>query len=417
MFLRLLVQSFRRQRRRKALAATAIALGVTVATAMLIVATDIGDKMNRELRSYGANLVVFPAADSLDVEIGGINHKPATLNAYLRESDLPRIKTIFWKHNIVGFAPMLPVRMTLRGREVELLGTYLAKRVRVEDEIFTEGVRRIYPWWRVDGEWPNDDAAEIVVGERLAGLLGWRRGSRVLIGGQSVSVTGILSTGGAEDDKVVAPLWLAQRLAARPGAVARIYVSALTTPENELARRDPSTMTPDTYERWYCTPYVQSIAKQLQEAIPDSKAEQLRQVAQNEGRVLTRIRGLMLLVSAAALLASALAVSAAMATTILERKPEIGLMKAIGAGHAAVATLLFVEAGLVALFGGSAGFGFGVLLARQIARMVFDARIEIAPMLYPLVVIVAVAVTFAGSVSSIRRAMQFDPAIVLRGDA
>lgn len=417
MFLRLLVQSFRRQRRRKALAATAIALGVTVATAMLIVATDIGDKMNRELRSYGANLVVFAAADSLDVEIGGINYKPATLNTYLRESDLPRIKTIFWKHNIVGFAPMLPTRMTLRGREVELLGTYFAKRVRVEDEIFTEGVRRIYPWWRVAGEWPNDDAAEIVIGERLAGLLGWRRDSRVLIGGESVKVTGILSTGGAEDDKVVAPLWLAQHLAARPGAVSRIYVSALTTPENELARRDPSTMTPETYERWYCTPYVQSIAKQLQEAIPSSKAEQLRQVAQNEGRVLTRIRGLMLLVSAAALLASALAVSAAMATTILERKREIGLMKAIGAGHAAVATLLFVEAGLVALLGGSAGFGFGVLLARQIARMVFDARVEIAPMLYPLVVIVAVVVTFSGSVSSIRRAMRFDPAIVLRGDA
>ena len=417
MFLRLLVQSFLRQQRRKALAATAIALGVTVATAMLIVAADIGDKMNRELRSYGANLVVFAAADSLDVEIGGINYKPATLNAYLRESDLPRIKTIFWKHNIVGFAPMLPARVTLRGREVEFLGTWFAKRVRVEEEIFTEGVRRIYPWWRVDGEWPHDDAAEIVVGERLGRLLGWRRGSRVLIGGQSLVVTGILSTGGAEDDKVVAPLWLAQHLAARPGAVSRIYVSALTTPENELARRDPSTMTPETYERWYCTPYVQSIAKQLQEIIPGSKAEQLRQVAQNEGRVLTRIRGLMLLVSAAALLASALAVSAAMATTILERKREIGLMKAIGAGHAAVAALLFVEAGLVAILGGSAGFGFGVLLARQIARMIFDARVEIAPMLYPLVVIVAIVVTFAGSVSSIRRAMRFDPAIVLRGDA
>ena len=65
-------------------------------------------------------------------------------------------------------------------------------------------------------------------------------------------------------------------------------------------------MGPELYDRWYCSPYPQSIAFNLQETIPHSHAEQIRQVAQNEGTVLSRITGLMLLVTLAALLASAL---------------------------------------------------------------------------------------------------------------
>ncbi len=88
------------------------------------------------------------------------------------------------------------------------------------------------------------------------------------------------------------------------------------------------------FDRWYCSPYVQSIAYQLQEVIPHSHAEQIRQVAQNEGTVLSRIKGLMLLITLAALMAAALAVSAAMATAIFERRGEVGLMKALGASSA-----------------------------------------------------------------------------------
>src|ERR1700737_5263173 len=113
MFLRLVFESFRRQKRRKLLAGVAIALGVAVATAMVAVATDIGDKIGRELRSYGANLIVTPQEDTLDVEIGGVNLKPPSDGASLNEKDLPKIRGTFWHTNIVGFAPMLPVSVTL----------------------------------------------------------------------------------------------------------------------------------------------------------------------------------------------------------------------------------------------------------------------------------------------------------------
>jgi putative ABC transport system permease protein len=420
MFVRLVYESFRRQKRRKLLAGAAITLGVTVATAMIAVATDIGDKINRELRTIGANLLVTPQEDSLDVEIGGVNLKPPSDGAFLDEADLPKIKGTFWHNNITGFAPMLPVNVKLerdgQQQDVTLLGTYFAKQLSFGKDNFTTGVRTTHPWWRVSGAWPDDNSQDVLVGEKLAGSLGEKSGDELSLLGKNFHVSGILSTGGAEDDQIVAPLAVAQEILGKPGAVRRVYVSALTKPEDALARRDPKSLSGPMYDRWYCSPYPQSIAYQLQEAIPHSHAEQIRQVAQNEGTVLTRIEGLIFLITLAALLASALAVSAAMATAIFERRAEVGLMKALGASKLAVASIFFAEATLLALLGGLAGFAAGGLLARQIGRSIFDSQIGIQPVLLPVVLVVAVLVTFAGSAAAIRRAVQLDPVFALRGE-
>src|SRR5512146_306377 len=174
MFATLVYQSFHRQRRRKLLAAIAITLGVSVATAMIAVATEIRDKINREQRSYGANLAVTTDEDTLDVEIAGLNLRPASDGAFLNESDLPKIKQgMFWTNNIVAFAPMLPVPVSLDGRQVELLGTYFAKQI---NPAFTTGVRTTHPWWKVNGAWPDDNSSDVLLGERLAQQLGRKTG-------------------------------------------------------------------------------------------------------------------------------------------------------------------------------------------------------------------------------------------------
>src|SRR5215475_2167532 len=419
MFARLLYESFRRQKRRKLLAGIAITLGVTVATAMIAVATDIGDKINRELRSYGANLLVTPQEDTIDVEIGGVNLKPPSDGNFLSESDLPKIKGTFWRHNILGFSPMLPVTVTAGkpGRDATLVGTYFAKQLTFGKDQFTTGVRNTHPWWKVNGAWPADDSSDILVGENLSQKLQAHTEDTLALNGHGHHIAGILSTGGPEDNQILAPLALAQQLLAKPDAVRRVYVSALTKPEDALARRDPKTMSGELWDRWYCSPYVQSLAYQLQEAIPHSHAEQIRQVAQNEGTVLSRIKGLMLLITLAALFASALAVSAAMATAIFERRREVGLMKALGAGNFAVAALFFAESALLAVFSGLAGFFAGSWLAHRVGYSIFASQITIEPILFPIIMAIAVAVTFAGSAAAIRRAVKFDPVFALRGDA
>src|SRR6201984_3343415 len=109
MFLRLVSDSFARRPRHKLLTGAALALGMAVATAALSVSLDVGDRLAREFRSLGANLVITPQADSLPLEIGGVDYRPVNAGAFLPEADLSKIKTIFWHNNIIGFSPALEI--------------------------------------------------------------------------------------------------------------------------------------------------------------------------------------------------------------------------------------------------------------------------------------------------------------------
>lgn len=417
MFARLVYESFRRQTQRKLLVAIAVTLGATVSTAMIGMALGIGDKISHELRTYGANLVVTPEEDNLDVQIGSVDLKPASAGAFLDEASLPKIKGIFWRNNIAAFTPELPVTVQTSERSVTLLGTYFSKPLKFGNEQFTAGTRTTFPWWKVQGAWPADDSQDVLVGEKLASELHVRSGDQITFEGAAHQVSGILSTGSAEDNQIVAPLAIAQAALRKPGAVRKVFVSAVTKPEDAFARRNPDSLGPADRDRWYCSPYPQSIAYQLQEVIPHSHAEQIRQVAQNEGNVLSRITGLMLLITLAALLTSGLAVSAAMATAMFERRQEVGLMKALGAGHFSLSVIFITESVLLACIGGVVGFACGTLLTHALGRAIFGSSITVTPVLLPVILGIAVAVTFGGSAVAIRRAVKYDPVLALRGEA
>jgi putative ABC transport system permease protein len=417
MFVRLVYESFRRQTQRKLLVAIAVTLGATVSTAMIGIALGIGDKISHELRSYGANLVVTPEEDNLDVQIGSVDLKPSGSGAYLDETALPKIKGIFWRNNIAAFTPEFPVTVQVGGDNVTLLGTYFSKSLKFGTDQFTTGARTTYPWWKVQGAWPGDDSQDFLVGEKLASRLGVHSGSQIEVNGARHLVSGILSAGRTEDDQIVAPLPVAQAITGKPGVIRTVFVSAVTKPEDAFARRNPDSLNPADRDRWYCSPYPQSIAYQLQEAIPHSHAEQIRQVAQNEGNVLSRITGLMLLITLAALFTSGLAVSAAMATAMFERRTEVGLMKALGAGHFSLSAIFITESVLLACIGGVVGFAAGALLTRALGRAIFGSSLSVPPVLLLVILAIAVAVTFGGSAVAIRRAVKYDPVLALRGEA
>jgi putative ABC transport system permease protein len=427
MFFRLLFESFRRQKRRKVVAFVAIALGMSIATAMIAVGAGIGDKVGEELRSTGANLLVTPIEDTLDVNLGGVDLKPASEGGFIHESDLPKMKSVFWGHNILGFAPFLSDSKTFtkdgHAFDAELIGTYFAQPFSYGKQTFTTGVRSVNRWWQVEGDWPQDDRAQpqdepaVLAGSKLAQRSGLAIGDTIEVGGNKLRVSGILNSGGAEDQAIVAPLHLVQQILGKPNAVRRVIVSALTKPEDAFGRRDPSKLSGADRDRWYCSPYANSIAFQIREVLPNVRVDQIRQVEQNQGKVLTSVSGMMLLLTLAALLASALAVSAAMAATILERRQEVGLMKSLGASNAAVASLFLAEAGTMAVVGGGVGFLAGTAIARHIGESIFGSSITVHPVILAVVIVGALLVTFLGSAGPVRHAMQFDPAVVLRGDA
>lgn len=427
MFFRLLMESFRRQRRRKLLAGLAILLGTTAVTAMLAIGASVGDAINRELSSYGANLVVTPKADTLDVEMGGVSIRPATAGSYLHEADLTKLKGIFWRNNITDISPELPLDVTLAtstqttARTAPALGLWFRHALHYgagsSAETYTMGAPAMHPWWKLRGNWPTDGATtEAVLGSTLAAQDHLALGDSLLINGAQIRITGIVSAGDATDRMVLLPLALAQQIVGHPGAVRRVYVSALTKPEDALARRNPDSLPPKLRDRWYCSPYANSIAYQIQEALPYAHAEQIRRVAQGEGTILQRISGLMWLVALAALLSAAFAVAASMTTAILERQQEIGLMRALGASRAAVANLFFAETTLLALLSGTLGYLLGSLLANRIGQQIFQSAIPFNPVLLPAALGLAVFVSLAGGAPSVIRTLRMDPAVVLRED-
>ncbi|MGA2483763.1 MAG: ABC transporter permease [Candidatus Acidiferrales bacterium] len=433
MFLRIVGECFARRPRRKILAAVVLSLGMAVATAMLSVSLDIGDRLAREFRRLGANLLVTPHADSLRLEIGGVDYRPANAGAFLPESDLAKLREIFWRNNVVGFAPILEVPVSAvaispappesaRGAfRATLIGTWSAHAIMSPDgSRFVTGIEKTNPWWQTDGRWFTEGSDECVMGVKFAQRNGLHIGNviRVAAGTRTaaLAVTGLLSSGGSEEDSIVAPLAIAQQLDGKMGQYRRLDVSVLTRPEDAFARRDPATMTPEEYDRWYCTPYISSIALQIGQALPGTDVRPIRRVAEGEGQMLSHISVLMWLVTFAALFASALAVGATSAATVLERQVEIGLMKALGAGTRLVAALLVAEQLLLGLVGGALGYAAGILLARLLGESVFGEAPDESLLVLPVILALAVIVTLAGSLFPLRGAVRHDPAMVLRGE-
>jgi len=449
MFLRIVADSFGRRPRHKLLTGAALALGMGVVTAVLSVSLDVGDRLAKEFRSLGANLVVTPQADSLPLEIGGVDFRPVNAGAYLPEADLPKLKTIFWHNNIVGFAPILEDRATvfvnppsanlnsLRSYDilhpaepptVSTVGTWAQHKFSLSDgSSFATGIDKINPWWQVQGRWFSEGLRECLVGQALARRMGFHIGDHIYLGGSGPRVvlqsslpqflvTGLLSTGGAEDDAIILPLDVAQHLSERPGQYRKLYVSALTKPEDAFAKRDPKSFTPTEYDRWFCTPYISSIAFQIQQELPGTDVRVIRKVAEGEGQILTRVRMLLWLVTGAALLAAVLAVGASSAASVIERRTEIGLMKALGAGSGTVGFLLAAEQLLLAFVGGGVGYSLGIVLARLLGQKIFGAAPEPSLIVFLVVIALAAGVTVLGSALPLRRASQYEPAPILRGE-
>ncbi len=428
MFLRLVADSFGRRPRRKLLTGAALALGMAVVTAAFSVSLDVGDRLAHEFRGLGANLLITSQADSLPLEIGGVDYRPVDAGSYLPERDLGKLKTIFWRNNIVGFAPVLEVPVTAKPFSSEaspitttLIGTWAHHSVAIPDgRTYVTGMEKTNSWWHVDGRWFDDQASECLVGKSLAARLGVKVGDELSIHVSDPSIgfkiTGILSSGGPEDDAIIVPLNRAQLLAGKSGEYRRLYVSALTKPEDDFARRNPSTMNAADLERWSCSPYASSIAYQIQQVLPGVDARVIRRVAEGEGAILTRVRTLLWLATFAALLAAVLAVGASSAASVIERRSEIGLMKAIGAGSGTIGFLLAAEQLLLAFVGGGVGYALGIILARILGERIFGVAPEPSILVFVVVIVLAALVTLLGSAIPLRRASRYEPAPILRGE-
>ena len=446
MLARMLFQSWRFGIKRKLLAIITIFLAAGLVSALLAVSIDIGDKMAKELKSYGANILVEPASNAALPD--ELSHS-ASLSSqdFLDEKELPNIKDIFWRNNIVGFSPLLSANVQVTKssqhstvlsapKTINILGTFFDHNIAVPDEEdYHTGQRIISPYWKVKGEWVDDlnnDFGEIVpalAGEQLAKSNDWKIGDKLSLSytndnGESqqsaVEIKGILSTGGTEDNQLVMPLSAAQNLLGLEGKVQSVRVSALTVPENDLSRKaraNTDALDAEAYDRWYCTAYVSSISHQLEEAISGAMVRPIWQVAASEGVVIGKIQLLLAVVTFAALIAAAMGIASLMSAGIIERSKEIGLMKALGAYQWQITLLFYCEAVLSALVGGIFGCLAGWGLAKFIGAALFGAPLDFAWIVVPCVLVLSILIAVIGTWFPAHKIAKLYPVEVLYGRA
>ncbi len=433
MLWRMLFQSWKHGLKRKLLAILTIFLAAGLVSALLAVSIDIGDKMAKELKSYGANILVEPASSAILPEMNSGNISLATQD-FIDEKELPNIKDIFWRNNIVGFAPLLGAEVEVEGgQSVSVLGTFFDRPIAVPDEDdYHTGQKIISPYWQVEGEWVDDsqsrfdDVVPALIGAQLAKSRQWTIGQRLTLRYQSaesnhsvhIEIKGIVATGGGEEQQLIMPLSAVQKLLDLEGKVQAIKVSALTVPENELSRKaraNVDSLDAAEYDRWYCTAYVSSISHQLEEAISGAVVRPIWQVAASEGVVIEKIQLLLGVVTIAALIAAAMGIASLMTTTIIERSKEIGLMKALGAYQWQIVLLFYCEAVISALIGGILGCLAGWGLAKFIGISLFGEALSFAWIVIPCVLVLSVLIALTGTWFPAHRIARLYPVEVLYG--
>ena len=348
--------------------------------------------------------------------------------SFLKESDAAKIKTIFWAFNITNFAPQLNVHAQVNGTAAAVVGTWFNKTLKLASgETTVVGVDGMRSWWKLDGSWPKDDTDQGVIGTTLAQQLGVGRGDTVTLRKttaagntheQKIRITGVYDSGDDDNSAIYISSSVAQVLSDLPDSVDKIEVKALTTPENDLARKaaqNPAALSQDEWETWYCTAYPSSIAYQIEEVIPGAVAKQVRQVAALQGNVLQKTQAVMILMTVLSLLAAAVAVANLMVASIGERSSELALLKAIGATDGAVSRLMMAETAAISLLGAIVGAALGSGVAQIIGQVVFGSGITMRPMVFVLVFVLLALTVLLASASSIRSILSLKPAEVLHG--
>jgi putative ABC transport system permease protein len=209
---------------------------------------------------------------------------------------------------------------------------------------------------------------------------------------ESLTVAGIVSTGAAEDNQVVANLQMAQELSDLPSRVSLVQMSIAGSPEE-----------------------IQAAVARLSGALPNVEVRPIRQIAAAQGPILQKIQGMLFWTVALILILSGLGVLASMAALAMERRRDVGLMKALGAPVPRIMRLFLTEAGVLGLAGGSIGFLIGIFLARWIGTRVFGVAVSPRLEIFPATVLLTLGVALAGALP-LRLLGRVRPAEILRGE-
>ena len=378
MYFRMITASLMRRRSRMLVALLSIAIGATVLSGLVTIYYDVPRQMGAQFRNYGANMIFTASEDTFTL------------------SDVQQGTALIEADKLVGVAPYRYENVRVHESPVVVAGTDM------------NGAQATSPYWHIEGEWPSADG-QIIVGANIAESFRLKTGemlevsytpSEIASGDEAIQdtvlefeITGILDTGGSEEDYLYMSLTDLEELTGEAGAidVAELSISANS---DELS----------------------GYAEKISSTVSAVNARLVKRVTASETTVLTKLQALVLLVTVVVLALTMICVATTMTAVVTERRKEIGLRKAIGASDTSIVKEFLGESMMLGGLGGILGSVLGFVFAQQVSIHVFSSSISFMPALVPITILVSVLVTGLSSLMPIRSATEVDPALVLKGE-
>lgn len=395
MFIRMVVASLVRRRSRMIVALLAIVVGATILSGLEMIYYDVPRQMSAQFRSYGANVIFTPSGDG-----------------YITDEALEQGIAYFSDDELEGYTPYRYENTKIHNMPVTLAGVELGS------------VLKTSPYWHIAGELPQS-SGEALVGAKVAESLGIKEGGEITAVNTieltaetdtsdipsyelytdpttgetycdhelSLTVTGILETGGSEEEYVYVSLDDVSALSLSDRGYDIVEVSAAAMQE-KLA---------ETVDK-------------ISAGSEDISAKLVKRVTASESTVLTKLQSLVFIVTAVVLVLTMICVATTMTAVITERRKEIGLRKALGALDSSIIGEFMSEGLVLGGVGGILGSILGYWFAQFVSVNVFGSSITFRPLLVPITIAASVLVTGLACLVPVRSAVDVDPALVLKGE-
>ncbi len=373
MLIRMITASLLRRRSRMLVALLAIAIGATILSGLVTIYVDVPQQMGAQFRNYGANMIFMPAEESFT------------------DADMQESLSSISSKELVGATPYQYNTVRIHEQPILAAGTDMA------------AVQKTSPYWLVEGRYPTG-THEILVGKNVAESLELDVGESVTVSFTpedkskldttiDFEMTGVLNTGGSEEEYVYLSMEDMEELTALPAHVdiAEISVSAGAA-------------------------QLQTYVDEINAGNGAISANLVKRVTASETTVLSKLQALVLLVTVIVLALTMICVATTMTAVVSERRSEIGLKKAIGASDSGIIAEFMGEGMLLGGLGGILGSFVGFAFAQFVSINVFSSYISFRWILLPVTIIVSIAVTSVACLLPIRSATSVDPALVLKGE-
>ncbi len=362
----------------------ALGAGAAVTAALLNLQVDAKRRLTSEFRAFGPNVLVLPK----NATLSGSGTLPESI-VHSVPVDLPSGRVVV--KSLLYFVAAVSVTQPGKSLSAVVAGSnplaYLKAFASSAPPL--AGTPRSIP--------PPTTGRECVVGTNVARQLNAQQDAQLAltIGDrrETCQIASFRQVGGPEDDRVDIGLRTAQRLADLPGRISAIELIVPGTPSE-----------------------IQTYIADLQRELPDAEVRPVRQFTDSQARIYDRISGVLNFTIGIVLLLTGLCVMAAMTNVAMERRNDVGLMKAIGGATRRVLRLFLAEAALLGLAGGVIGAAAGIFLSIWLGKQVFGVAAQPRLIVYP----VAVALTMIVAILSaypLRRLASIRPASVFRGEA